>query len=307
MNRITREQRPVFAGFGVIVAVFVVACVYTLWRMNSLSTRMDVLSVSVAALSGDFASTTASLKAAIDQSHSSLSNALASEQQSVGAIKDQLGGFQNKVGDLSGTLTTLQKLSRTDPELLKKYSKVYFLNENYVPARLSEIPPVYVYSNTKRILIQGDVLPQLKLMMDVASSSGIALYVQSGYRSFDEQRALKGNYSMTFGAGTANSFSADQGYSEHQLGTAVDMITTGLGGVLDEKFDRTSAYAWLRDNAYKYGFVLSYPRNNGYYVYEPWHWRFVGVKLATVLHDQHKSFYDLDQRELDEYLINIFD
>lgn len=111
---------------------------------------------------------------------------------------------------------------------------------------------------------------------------------------------------MVYGAGTANSFSADQGYSEHQLGTAVDIITPGLGGVLDG-FDKTNAYQWMLQNAYKYGFILSFPQNNGYYVYEPWHWRFVGVKIATDLHNQNMHFYDMDQRVIDTYLVSIFD
>ena len=69
----------------------------------------------------------------------------------------------------------------------------------------------------------------------------------------------------------------------------------------------TLAYTWMQANAYKYGFELSYPKANGYYVYEPWHWRFVGVELATKLYNDHANFYDLDQRTLDTYLIKIFD
>jgi hypothetical protein len=52
--------------------------------------------------------------------------------------------------------------------------------------------------------------------------------------------------------------------------------------------------------------VLSYPKNNSYYVYEPWHWRFVGVVLSSKLRQEGKNFYDLDQREIDNYLIDIF-
>jgi len=146
----------------------------------------------------------------------------------------------------------------------------------------------------------------MQAMIDTASSSGVAFYALSAYRSFAEQKALKGEYEMTYGAGTANSFSADQGYSEHQLGTAVDFIAPGQGGILDG-FDKTGAYIWLLANAYKYGFVLSYPKDNGYYVFEPWHWRFVGVKLATDLHNLNENFYTMDQRTIDAYLVNIFD
>jgi len=72
-------------------------------------------------------------------------------------------------------------------------------------------------------------------------------------------------------------------------------------------FENTEAYTWLQENAYKYGFVLSYPKGNGYYVFEPWHWRFVGKDLAIKLHREDKNFYDLDQRQIDEYLVSIFD
>jgi D-alanyl-D-alanine carboxypeptidase len=110
---------------------------------------------------------------------------------------------------------------------------------------------------------------------------------------------------VVYGSG-ANAFSADQGYSEHQLGTAADVTTNTLAGGLDG-FDATPAYKWLTANAYKYGFILSYPQGNGYYEYEPWHWRFVGKKLARYLHTTNERFYDLDQRTIDSYLINIFD
>jgi D-alanyl-D-alanine carboxypeptidase len=268
--------------------------------------KIDILSENISALTTDFASTTKGLETSITKTHTSLSNALSAEKENVGAIKQQLGGFQNQVGSLSGSLNTLQKLAQTDRELLKKYSKVYFLNDNYVPARLSEIPEAYQYSDKKQLLIHSDVLPHLTAMINAASSTGVQMYTFSAYRSFAEQRALKGDYTITYGAGTANSFSADQGYSEHQLGTAVDVIAPGLGGVLDD-FDRTAAYKWMLKNAYKYGFVISYSEDNTYYVFEPWHWRFVGVKLATYLHNQGKSFYDLDQKAIDAYLVSIFD
>jgi D-alanyl-D-alanine carboxypeptidase len=143
-------------------------------------------------------------------------------------------------------------------------------------------------------------------MLDQAKQDGVSLYVKSAYRSFAEQKSLKSTYSVTYGAGTANTFSADQGYSEHQLGTTLDVISSGQGGKLDG-FDKTKAYTWMQENAYKYGFVLSYPKGNKYYTYEPWHWRYVGTKLAAYLHVTNKQFYDLDQREIDAYLVNFFD
>jgi LAS superfamily LD-carboxypeptidase LdcB len=307
MQPLHLEQKLLFIGFGIVAVVIIAGGIYFYSRMNSLSSRIDVLSTSISSLAASLSSTTAALQSTIAETNTSLSSALNAQQQNVGAIQQQLGGVQSQVGGLSGTVSTIQKLSQIDPELLKKYSKVYFLNDNYVPAHLSEIPSAYDYSSTKQLLFVTQALPHLLSMIDAASSTGVVIYVDSAYRSFAEQKALNGAYTMTYGAGTANSFSADQGYSEHQLGTAVDLITPGLGGMLDDSFAATAANTWLTANAYKYGFELSYPKGNGYYVYEPWHWRFVGVKLATDLHNDGKNFYDLDQRVIDTYLINIFD
>lgn len=300
------QKKNVYIGFAIVAIIFVALVIYSVIRLNSLSTRIDTLNTDIVSLRTDLASTTTELESKIVKTHDSLSSALSAERENVGAINAELGGFKNQVGSLSGTLNTLQKLAKTDPELLRKYSKVYFLNDNYVPARLAEIPLEYQYSNNRQLLIHTDVLPHLLTMMNSASSTGIKLYASSAYRSFAEQRALKGEYSVVYGSGTANTFSADQGYSEHQLGTTVDMITTGLGGNLDG-FDKTEAYRWMVTNAYKYGFINSYPKDNKYYVFEPWHWRFVGIKLATDLHDRGQNFYDLDQRTIDNYLVSLFD
>lgn len=303
----SHDRKPLYWGFSIVAVVFIGAGVYGYLRLTALDQRIAALAENVQLLAANLSSTTAYLQSAISTTNASLSNALNAQQQNLGVVQQQLGGFQSQVGTFTSTLNTIQKLSQLDPQLLEKYSKVYFLNENYVPANLSEIPLAYQYSDTKQLLFVTQALPHLEAMIDAASSTGVTIYVDSAYRSFFEQKALKGDYTMTFGAGTANSFSADQGYSEHQLGTAVDLITPGMGGQLDDTFDGTAAYKWLVANAYKYGFELSYPKDNGYYVYEPWHWRFVGVKLATDLHDQGKNFYDMDQRTIDTYLVNIFD
>jgi LAS superfamily LD-carboxypeptidase LdcB len=213
--------------------------------------------------------------------------------------------FANQIEQISGTVGKLEKLSRTPEELLKKYSKVYFLNENYVPTPLVNIDAQHLLESEREQQVMGAVWPFLTRMLVAAMNDGRPLLVASAYRSFGEQSELKASYRVQYGYG-ANQFSADQGYSEHQLGTTVDLTTRELGGI-SARFDETSAFGWLQNNAHRYGFVLSYPKGNTYYQYEPWHWRFVGTALATHIHDQSKHFYDLMQNELDAYLINIFD
>lgn len=214
--------------------------------------------------------------------------------------------FEEKINSISSTVGILEKLSKTDSELLKKYSKVYFLNENYIPPQLTDIADNYLYVKGKPIQIHFQVYPYLTRLLDDANAAGIDLQVISAYRSFGTQAYLKSSYKVTYGIGTANKFSADQGYSEHQLGTTVDFTTTKTG-ISFIGFEKTDAYSWLLNNAYKYGFIISYPKQNTFYSFEPWHWRFVGVALATKLQNEKLYFYSLDQRDIDQYLVNLFD
>lgn len=220
--------------------------------------------------------------------------------------QERNNNFANQLNALGADVGNLVKLSKTDKELLQKYSKVYFLNENYIPSNLTGINPRFSNVQDKIPQVHTNVWPFLERLLNDAEASGMGIKIQSAYRSFGTQSTLKQSYKITYGAGTANNFSAEQGYSEHQLGTTVDFTTAAVGSALSG-FDKDKAYQWLRSNAHRYGFTLSYPPNNSYYQFEPWHWRFVGVALATRLHNEGKYFYDLDQRVIDEYLINIFD
>ena len=292
-----------------VCAFLGLALIYAFIQINSLQKKVDHLSLEMASTTEILSSKASALTKDISDIHKQtvgISNTLSTAEQNIVAVKDKVGGVEQTVGSISGTVNTLKKLSEVDPEILKKYSKVYFMNENYVPAHLTTISQDYVYSKTRQEQFLTEAIPHLNDLLLNAKANGVPLYVKSAYRSFAEQKSLKSMYSVIYGAGTANSFSADQGYSEHQLGTTLDFITTGLGGNLSG-FDTTASYTWLNANAYRYGFVLSYPKGNKYYIYEPWHWRYVGIKLATYLHDNNLHFYDLDQREIDTYLVSVFD
>jgi LAS superfamily LD-carboxypeptidase LdcB len=228
-------------------------------------------------------------------------------------ITEALTAAQSKSKDLeeqfekvNDNVETLEKITTTDPELLQKYSKIYFLNEHYAPADIQTIDSEYTYRKDVTYKIHDDVWPYLEDLLDAAKKDNLSLQIISAFRSFSDQAELKGAYSVTYGAGTANQFSADQGYSEHQLGTTVDFTTPTVRDTFSG-FAATPEYAWLQDNAHEYGFTLSYPKDNTYYQFEPWHWRFVGVKLATYLHKKDKHFYDLTQREIDEYVVDLFE
>jgi LAS superfamily LD-carboxypeptidase LdcB len=201
--------------------------------------------------------------------------------------------FEDQIRDLSGTLGDLDKLAKIDKELLQKYSKVYFLNENYTPEKVEKINDRYVLDGKDSQFFHARAIDNLEDMFRAARRDDIDLKVVSAFRSFDEQTQLKGQFT--------------QGYSEHQLGTTVDITVESVGGTF-VSFAQTEAYEWLLDNSYKYGFILSYPEGNGFYQFEPWHWRFVGADLARDLHrDEDETFYSMDQREIDEYRLQLFD
>jgi len=225
-----------------------------------------------------------------------LSEQLQSAREENKEFEEQIEKIQEKIG-------TIERVQNTDEELLKKYSRIYFLNENYVPSDFEKIDEEYIYGDEEEH-VHADMWPYLQDLLEAAEDDNITLRVISAYRSFNEQAGLNNSYTVTYGSG-ANQFSAEQGYSEHQLGTTVDFTTAEIGNEF-ERIDETKAYEWLQKNAYKHGFVLSYPKNNEYYQFEPWHWRFVGEELAEDLHDDNMHFYDMSQREIDSYLPELF-
>lgn len=130
----------------------------------------------------------------------------------------------------------------------------------------------------------------LEKMVADGKQQGAAFNLQSGYRSYSFQVSLYNRYVKEQGQSVADSQSARPGFSEHQTGFAAD-----LGSVphpecdVEECFGTTNEGKWLAANAYKYGFIIRYPQNmqsvTGY-IYEPWHVRYIGVELATEMHNQ---------------------
>lgn len=282
-------------GIG-LVAILVVA--YGAWRYIELKKAHDRL-FAIATKLQDTVYTLEGNLSLTEYEREKLADSLALTESTLGSLKEEATSLNQKVG-------TFEKLVTLDPELLKKYSKVYFLNEHYSPSTLIEIDQAYVSDPARTLQFHAKAYPYLAQMIKDAHDGGIDLVVASAYRSFKTQATLKATNTIIYGAGTANRFSADQGYSEHQLGTTVDLTTKTMKS-LGQSFDKTPAFTWLSQNAYRYGFVLSYPKGNKYYIYEPWHWRFVGVALATMLHEEGKTLYEEDQRVIDSYLITIFD
>ncbi len=270
------------------------------WIQKS-STDLASARLELAQMQEEHAKTEAEIEARLEEK---TSQSIALEGQ-LRLLEEEHSDSKRTVRKLSEEVQDLEKIVETDPELLAKYSKVYFLNENYAPSTLAPVPSLFVFQKDRTYEVHAQMEPFLTDLLEESAKDGMALLVASAYRSFATQTALKSSYTVRYGSG-ANAFSAEQGYSEHQLGTTVDLTTPSVGGTF-AGFDKTDEYEWLTDNAWRYGFILSYPRGNSYYQYEPWHWRFVGTELAERLHEEKETFYDLDQRTLDKYLGVLFD
>lgn len=296
----TKLQKIIYPSLLLALAVFII------WGYTHDKKIQEVLNQTIGQkdeLISDYQSQVADLDHQLKVSEEGILNLTSDLNIALGKIKEN----QSDISNLSGKVNTLRKLTEIDPELLKKYSKVYFLNEHYVPSSLTDIDQKFISSPERKLQIHTNVWPRLeKMLVDCAESVGSSLLVVSSYRSYGTQAILKSSYKITYGTTAANRFSAEQGYSEHQLGTTVDLSTPKLNS-LTASFDQSAQFKWLVEHSHEYGFVLSYPKGNKYYIYEPWHWRYVGIDLATKLHNEDKYLYELDQREIDGYLVSIFD
>lgn len=130
----------------------------------------------------------------------------------------------------------------------------------------------------------------LEHMFAAAKLVGLNLLVSSGYRSYSYQTTLYNSYVKSIGQTAADQQSARPGFSEHQTGLAVDVGATNHKCELEQCFADTPEGQWLASNAYLYGFILRYSADKAVvtgYEYEPWHFRYVGIPLATEMYKQN--------------------
>jgi len=162
---------------------------------------------------------------------------------------------------------------------------VYHLPSGYAPADLVDSASAGLNGG---YLLRGIVAADLRALAADARANGTPIQLVSGYRSYVQQEATFQHWVSTGGYDQALRTSARAGHSEHQLGTVVDVTSEG-GAAPWEQDDwaTTPAGAWMAANAWRYGFVMSYPRGSfdqTCYDYEPWHYRYVGRDLAERIH-----------------------
>lgn len=156
--------------------------------------------------------------------------------------------------------------------------------------------PYSLVTSLSGILVTPETDDALMRMADQAAAEGLNIQACSGYRSFEKQQSLYEGYIQDYGQDYADRYSARPGYSEHHTGRAIDLISPQ--GIMDD-FESTPECTWVHENAYKYGFILRYPK--GYenvtgYSYEPWHITYVGNDVSEKMHKKGiktlEEYYD---------------
>ena len=178
----------------------------------------------------------------------------------------------------------IKPVKRSGDDLLVLVNKEYSLGLEYAPSDLVSAANSGIRKGQQHLL-RNIVIDDLAELVNAAKNDGIDLSIRSGYRSYQTQVStyqywLRHNKNVV---DDADKISARAGHSQHQLGTAVDFSTSEIQDGIGGRFQNTKAAKWLAENAWKYGFVISFPK--GYesitgYNYESWHYRYIGKANA---------------------------
>jgi zinc D-Ala-D-Ala carboxypeptidase len=158
------------------------------------------------------------------------------------------------------------------------------LPEEYAPTDLVDVTAAGFDSRDQ---VRAIVIDDLAALRAAAEANGTPIVVISGYRSYSYQQDLFQRRADEVGEEQAALRTARPGHSEHQLGTAIDVLDPGVGDLTTE-FGVTPAGQWIAAHAHEFGFVISYPdsaRERTCYEYEPWHLRYVGRDIAAQIHE----------------------
>ena len=191
------------------------------------------------------------------------------------------------------TNTKPSKYLNTDFIIVNKYN---YLDKCYVPTNLEEIDNKYSLPGKK---LTHNARVAFENMANDAKEEGLNIRAISTYRTYSYQKELYDSYVKNEGIKQADTYSARPGFSEHQTGLSVD-----VDNKVDyyENFDKTKEYIWMNENAYKYGFILRYPKdkeNITKYSYESWHYRYVGVDISTYIKKNNITFEEYYVRFID--------
>lgn len=166
---------------------------------------------------------------------------------------------------------------------IKKVNGLYYVDGYLIANKTYDLPEDY-NPGTLNATVKAAAD---KMFAAAKSEKGFNMWAQSGFRSYATQKNLYNKYANRDGKAAADKYSARPGYSEHQTGLAFDVCATNKPCITNG-FDNTPEANWLAENAYKYGFILRYvndKENETGYMYESWHFRYVGTELAEKLYN----------------------
>lgn len=181
------------------------------------------------------------------------------------------------------------KYSLTDPtSIWVIVNKQRSIPESFTPDLVVPDVQLRLGSSDEQMQLSSTAEPALKELFNSAKTDSITLVFGSGYRSNALQKQFYDSYKAKDGQEYADTYSARPNHSEHRTGLAIDI--TNLKGEchLEICFEETPEGKWLANNAYKYGFIIRYPKdkqNKTGYQYEPWHIRYVGKELANEINN----------------------
>lgn len=174
--------------------------------------------------------------------------------------------------------------------LVNKYNK---LNENYELKKPYKLDSSYT---TKDVYVDKKMVNDLEKMIADMKKENLDIEIVSGYRDKEYQYSLYTKYLKKEGKEKADTYSARPRFSEHELGLTID-VRSKNGDML--KFNYSNEYIWMKKNSYKYGFILRYPEGKEEitgYQYEPWHYRYLGKRLAKKVYNSkltYDEYYEL--------------
>jgi len=178
--------------------------------------------------------------------------------------------------------------------LVNKYRK---LADDFVPSDLTTIDIKYT-DNEDDLQCSRLTLNAFIEMYKAAEKEGYSIFINSAYRSVEDQQELIDLYTKSYGTSYVEKYVAKIGFSEHQTGLGLD-----IGSRKSQIFANSSEYQWMLDNAYKYGFILRYDKRyediTGFRR-EAWHYRYVGKDIA-------KYIYEHNNMPLEEYYVMFLD
>ena len=167
--------------------------------------------------------------------------------------------------------------------LMVLVNKLNRLQSNYVPHDLEQISLNYATNNK---FLRKEAKENFEKLSSDAKKIGYSIIAVSTYRDYDYQENLFNNYVKEKGENYALKCSAKAGHSEHQTGLSVDVM--GSNNDYDQ-FEKSKEFDWMKNNSYKYGFILRYPKGKEYitgFKYEPWHYRYVGKDIASIIYTE---------------------